>query len=280
MNKKFWAALALAAALTALAFYLPPQISRWDDRKIMDEPRVTQLEDREGLADSLRLTVAEKLLLMQEGNLSYLALPGEEARVRYTIANDTGGVYVSSEPEVEVPAEDDAEWGARLAVVRREMLVLQRAGALPELWAEDVQAELTGSEEVLCIDNDTQLSFLICHMSLTFPNWNVGVSFDQKSGKILSMSLRWLRTQPPSWGAAGTVGFGGAWRDYWGMDSVDPNWNTPRVSEILSASAPLAGNSGDYSAAGEVAFTYDGQTLRAPLYGWCSGGSCAVQWNT
>ena len=57
MNKKFWAALALAAALTALAFYLPPQISRWDDRKIMDEPRVTQLEDREGHVLALVLAV-------------------------------------------------------------------------------------------------------------------------------------------------------------------------------------------------------------------------------
>ena len=36
----------------------------------------------------------------------------------------------------------------------------------------------------------------------------------------------------------------------------------------------------DYSMAGEITFTYDGQTLRVPIYSWCSGGSCAVQWNT
>ena len=279
MNKTFWAALALAVALVALAFYLPPQLSRWDDEKIMNEPRITQVEDRESLADSLRLTVAEKLLLMDEGNLSYLSLTGGEAQVRYTIANNTGGVYISSEPSAKGTVEDNEEWSTRLAGVRREMLALQRAGALPELWAEDVQAELTDSGETLCIDNNTQLSFLICHMSLSFPNWNVGVTFDQQSGKLLSLSLRWMRTQPPSWGAAGAAGFGGAWRDYWGMDSVDPNWNTPRINEILSASGPLTGN-GDYSAAGEITFTYDGQDLRVPVYGWCSGGSCAVQWNT
>lgn len=251
MNKRCWAALALAAALAAAAFFLPPHVSRWYDRQLMNEPQITQVEDREGLADSLRLTVAEKLLLMQEGELSYLALPGE----------------------------DEEEWSIRLAGVRREMLALQRSGALPDLWAEDVQAELSDSEEVLCIDRETQVSFLIFHMALAFPDWNVGVTVDSQSGKILSVSLRWMRGQPPYWGAAGTASFGSAWRDYWGMDSVDANWNTPRMKEILSPALPLSGNS-DYSAAGEINFTYDGQTLRVPVYGWCSGGSCAVQWNT
>lgn len=279
MNKRCWAALALAAALAAAAFFLPPHVSRWYDRQLMNEPQITQVEDREGLADSLRLTVAEKLLLMQEGELSYLALPGEETQVRYTIENDGGGVYISSEPELETPVEDEEEWSIRLAGVRREMLALQRSGALPDLWAEDVQAELSDSEEVLCIDRETQVSFLIFHMALAFPDWNVGVTVDSQSGKILSVSLRWMRGQPPYWGAAGTASFGSAWRDYWGMDSVDANWNTPRMKEILSPALPLSGNS-DYSAAGEINFTYDGQTLRVPVYGWCSGGSCAVQWNT
>ena len=279
MNKRFWAALALSAALIALAFYLPPQLSRWDDRKIMDEPQITKGEEREGLADSLRLTVAEKLLLMHDGSLSYLSLPGGEAKVRYTIENDTGGVYISSEPEVKAPAADDEEWSARLAGVRREMLALQRAGALPELWEEDIQAELSGSGEILCIDKNTQVSFLIWQMTLSFPDWNVGITVDSHTGKLLSLSLRWLRGEPPSWGATGTVGFGSAWREYWGMDSVDANWYTPRINEILSSPMTYTGNN-DYSMAGEITFTYDGQTLRVPIYSWCSGGSCAVQWKT
>ena len=105
------------------------------------------------------------------------------------------------------------------------------------------------------------------------------MTYDQQSGKILSLSLRWLRGEPPSWGATGTVGFGSAWRDYWGMDSVDTGWNSPRINEILSSALALTSNSGDYSAAGEIGFTYDGQTFRAPLYGWGSGSSCAIQWN-
>lgn len=279
MNRRFWAALALAAALIALAFFLPPQISRWEDRKIMDQPRITRVEDREGLADSLGLTVAEKLLRMQEGDLSYLSLPGEGAQVRYTIEEGTGHVYVSSEPEQRDPAEEDEVAGARLTAVLRELLILQRSGALPQLWREDVQAELTDSGEILCIDNNTQLSFLICHASLSLPNGSAGVTYDQQSGKILSLSLRWLRDQPPSWGAAGAANFGGAWRDYWGMDSVDPGWSTVRIKEILSTTPPLAG-SGDYTAAGEITFTYDGQELRAPVYSWGSSGTCALQWNT
>ena len=66
MNRRFWAALALAAALIALAFFLPPQISRWEDRKIMDQPRITRVEDREGLADSLGIAS------MQDDGTGYL----------------------------------------------------------------------------------------------------------------------------------------------------------------------------------------------------------------
>lgn len=279
MNKRFWAVLALTVALVALAVFLPPQVSRWYDRQIMNEPTITRVEEREGLADSLRLTVAEKLLLLQSGNLSFLALPGEEAEVRYVIESGDGGMYISSEPEVETSAESDEEWEARLAGVKRELLALQRTGGLPELWAEEDQAELANSGEMLYIDNNTQVSFFVYHMELTFSGWSVGLTVDDQSGKILSLSLRWSRATPPSWGAAGAANFGSAWRDYWGMDGVDPSWSTPRINGILSPS-PLPANNSDYSAAGEISFTYDGQSLRASLYGWCAGGSCAVQWNT
>lgn len=82
--------------------------------------------------------------------------------------------------------------------------------ALPELWEEDIQAELSGSGEILCIDKNTQVSFLIWQMTLSFPDWNVGITVDSHTGKLLSLSLRWLRGEPPSWGATGTVGFGSA----------------------------------------------------------------------
>ena len=279
MNRRFWASLALAAALIALAFFLPPQISRWEDRKIMDQPRITRVEDREGLADSLGLTVAEKLLRMQEGDLSYLSLPGEGAQVCYTIEEGTGHVYISSEPEQRDPAEEDEAAGVRLTAGLPGGAGPPRSRGPPPPWRGGVPAELTDSGEILCIDNNTQLSFLICHASLSLPNGSAGVTYDQQSGKILSLSLRWLRDQPPSWGAGGAANFGGAWRDYWGMDSVDPGWSTVRIKEILSTTPPLAG-SGDYAAAGEITFTYDGQELRAPVYSWGSSGTCALQWNT
>lgn len=182
-NKRFWAVLALAAVLVALAFFLPPQVSRWYDQQLMDEPKVTQVEDREGLADSIRLTVAEKLMLLQSGNLSFLALPGEEAEVRYIIKDGSGGVYISSEPEVDEPIEGDEEWETRLTGVKRELLALQRTGGLPELWTEDTNPELISSGEMLYIDNNTQVSFLVYHMELSFSGWGIGVTVDDSSGE-------------------------------------------------------------------------------------------------
>ena len=277
---RVWIAPVLMAALVALAFYLPPYVSQWYDRQLMDEPKVTSREDQGGLADSIRLTVAEKLLRLRGGSLSFLALPGEESEIRYILEDGKGNTYISSEPVVGEDASDHEEWAARLEGVKRELLALQRAGGLPELWTADEEPELVDSSELLYIDNDTQVSFMACHMELTSPSWSLGLTVDDQSGKILSLSLRWPRESTPGWGAAGAAGFGGAWRDYWGMDSVDPGWNSSRVNEILTSALALTANSsGDYSAAGEVAFAYDGQTLRVPIYSWCSGGSCTIQWN-
>ena len=278
-NKRAWIVPALTVLLAALAFYLPPQLSRWDDRQLMDDPRILQVEEGEGLAESLRLTAAEKLMLLRGGSLSFLALTGEEAEIRYILQDGEGGAYISSEPEVGEPAGDSEEWAARLAAVKRELLALQRAGGLPELWTEASGPELLDGGEILYIDSSTQVNFLVYHMELSAPDWGAGVTVDEQTGKLLSLSLRWSREAPPSWGASGAAGFGGAWRDYWGMDSVDPGWNSARVNDILASAQAFSNSGGDSSGAGEVVFTYDGQTLRVPLYGWCSAGVCAVQWN-
>lgn len=277
-RKRFWMGPVLTVALAVLAFYLPPRVSHWYDEQIMDDPKVTQVEEREGLADSIRLTVAEKLLLLRGGSLSFLALPGEESEIRYLLQAGESGTYISSEPEIG-DSGSSREWEERLNSVKRELLALQRSGALPELWPDEETVEVIDSGEMLYIDNATQVSFMVCHMELSFSSWSLGLTVDDQSGKILSLSLRWPRETPPSWGAAGAAGFGSAWRDYWGMDSVDPGWNSPRINEILSASQVFSNNSGEYSAAGEIGFAYDGQAFRAPLYGWCSSGSCTVQWN-
>ena len=277
-NKRFWIVPALTVILAALAFYLPPRLSQWSDQKIMNDPRIVRTEERESLADSLQLTVAEKLQLLREEDLSLLPLPGEDAELHYGIHGDTGA-YVSSEPVLETE-QDRGEWNARLTGVKRELLALQRTGGLPELGSGELQAEIIDRGEMLYIDNSTQVSFLAWHMELELPAASLGVTVDDQTGKILSLSLRWSRDTPPSWGAAGAAGFGAAWRDYWGMDSVDPNWNSQRINDLLTSATVFASNSGDYSGVGEICFTYNGQTLRAPLYGWCSGGVCTVQWNT
>ena len=63
-----WAGLA-AAALLAAAFFLPAALSQWGDRRLLDEPHITrQDEEREGFAESLQLSVAEKLFLLRSGS--------------------------------------------------------------------------------------------------------------------------------------------------------------------------------------------------------------------
>ena len=82
-NKRVWIVPALTVILAALAFYLPPRLSQWSDQKIMNDPRIVRTEERESLADSLQLTVAEKLQLLREEDLSLLPLPGGNAELHY-----------------------------------------------------------------------------------------------------------------------------------------------------------------------------------------------------
>ena len=73
-----WAGLA-AAALLAAAFFLPALLSHWGDQRLLDEPHITrQDEEREGFAESLQLSVAEKLFLLRSGSVTSVALEDME----------------------------------------------------------------------------------------------------------------------------------------------------------------------------------------------------------
>ena len=77
-NKYLAAALPATLALVLAAVYLPEQISRYQDRQLLDVPHIVrEAEDRGELADSLRLAVPEKLMLLQEGKLNFLPLTDE-----------------------------------------------------------------------------------------------------------------------------------------------------------------------------------------------------------
>ena len=81
-------AIALTALLMAAAFFLPAQLSHWNDRLLLDEPHIFQEEEREGFARSVGLTVAEKVLLLRGGNLDSLNLT--EGELRATFSNSEG----------------------------------------------------------------------------------------------------------------------------------------------------------------------------------------------
>ena len=77
-------ALPLTALLVVLAFFLPAQLSQWDDRALLDTPNIVREEERELFADSIRLTVPEKLLLLRSGDLSWLDLEDAAYARMYT----------------------------------------------------------------------------------------------------------------------------------------------------------------------------------------------------
>lgn len=88
---------------------------------------------------------------------------------------------------------------------------------------------------------------------------------DMDSGRVLSFSLQWSPGSALNWGLRGASGFGGAWRDYWGMDSVSTGWYTESLRGMLEETGGPAGQSGgDYTALDQVSYLYDGQSL--PVY--------------
>lgn len=284
-------ALPLTALLVVLAFFLPAQLSQWDDRALLDTPNIVREEERELFADSIRLTVPEKLLLLRSGDLSWLDLEDAGAgQVRVALVEGEAQISVSMEAELENAAADvqaEAEknaqkWSARLSAAQSELRVLQRLGALPTLWSDTDVVELTSQREVIYIDQESQVSFTLYYMELSCAPYTVSLAVDAETGRILILTLRWTRGSAPSWGINGAMNFGIAWRDYWGLDGVDASWRSQYIQSILENTEGQLRNSGDFASAAEVSFTYDGQTLPVRLVCWASGSSriCSIQWNT
>lgn len=79
MNKYLAAALPVTVLLVVLAFFLPAQLSQWNDQKLLDDPVVlpSTAGDLAGFAEGVSLTVPEKLLLLRSGRLSAMEIPQE-----------------------------------------------------------------------------------------------------------------------------------------------------------------------------------------------------------
>ena len=287
MHSNAWAGLA-AASLLAAAFFLPAALSGWSDRRLLDEPHIThQDEEREGFAESLQLSVAEKLLLLRSSRVTSVAL--EAPAVFYTRTENASAVFSPGNAETAILLdvsgiaaeleEDEKKWEERLKRVRSELRGLQTAGALPYLWSAGDEVECTYHVQTLYIDQESQVSFLAYEMYLSGPPYSIRVTVDAKSERILSFRLSWSKGERPGWGFQGSAKFGSAWRDYWGMDSVSGAWNSDYIRSILNPQEDFPRN-GNYSSNADIAFTYDGQTLRAPLTSWTYSNSEGVlEWN-
>ncbi len=281
-----WAGLA-AAALLAAAFFLPAALSQWGDRRLLDEPHITrQDEEREGFAESLQLSVAEKLFLLRSGSVISVALEDMETAAVYfknqggNITLESASLWADGEEGAYELEENERKWNQRLARVRSELRGLQTAGALPYLWDSEDEVTCTAHHQTLYIDQESQLSFLAYDMSLSGPPYAMRVMVDAKTERILSFRLSWSKGQRPDWGFRGSARFGSAWRDYWGMDSVSSAWNSEYIRSLLDMPLEEFLRSGSYNANADIAFTYDGQSLRAPLVNWVYSNSDGVlEWN-
>lgn len=284
--RNVWAGLA-AAALLAAAFFLPAALSQWGDRRLLDEPHITrQDEEREGFAESLQLSVAEKLFLLRSGSVISVALEDMETAAVYfknqggNITLESASLWADGEEGAYELEENERKWNQRLARVRSELRGLQTAGALPYLWDSEDEVTCTAHHQTLYIDQESQLSFLAYDMSLSGPPYAMRVMVDAKTERILSFRLSWSKGQRPDWGFRGSARFGSAWRDYWGMDSVSSAWNSEYIRSLLDMPLEEFLRSGSYNANADIAFTYDGQTLRAPLVNWVYSNSDGVlEWN-
>lgn len=286
--------------LTALALIVPEWLSSINDTQMLDNLSIqVQDEEQEGFAESIQLSVAEKVLLRSgamtvmtldnnkiEGTASLVTAGSEEAKMEFSAnmavpPEDMPELKAASEEEITVYVEEVSQlWRARLEDVQLELRSLQAAGGLPELWGEDTELYYTGLGDLLYMDPDTMISYQVYRILLESGAYTMDLTVDVQSGRILCFNLRWGKGVSPSWGMRGASSFGSVWRNYWGLDSVNSGWYNEYNKSILEQTEDSYRINGDYSAHGQIAFTYDGQSLPVPLD--CeaySGRSFSISWN-
>lgn len=295
-----WIAGAALLLLMAAAFFLPEALSAWNDRLLLD--RVSLLvrdQDQEGFAESVQLSIAEKVMLLRGGSFTATELSRETVEgVSVNIASDGSfqaetSVYLRGQELVagtmDAAQEQEALyysetmtrlWEGRLAAVRQEVRNLQALGGLPVLWSDNDELSYTGRGELLYVDPDTRMSFQAYRITLSGGPYSLELLVDHQSERILSFTLQWGWDRPPAWGIQGAANFGGTWRSYWELDSVGSGWYDDYTKSILERVEVACRTNGDYSAMGQIVYTYDGQSLAVPLECESFGGrACVIKWN-
>lgn len=296
MRAKIWTAAAVAL-LVAGAFFLPELLLAWGDSQSLDALQMeSQDEEREGFAESIQLSVAEKILLLRSGALTVMELDqtqvekmtireaGEEAGsvIYYSNLEETPpGLKAGTAEGFDSYTEEAGQlWEARLESAGAEIRTLQTLGGLPEVWQEDRLPDYTGRGELLYLDPETYVSFQVYQMALHWEDYSLSLLVDVQSERILSFTLQWTQGGEPNWGPRGASGFGSAWRDYWKMDSVSTGWYNEYTRSVLESVEAQAMVNGDYAAHDQITFLYDNQVLSIPLE--CQGArarSFSILWN-
>lgn len=296
---------ALSLALVALATFLPAKLSQWNDRFLLGEPHIIQQESaREGFAESIQLPIGEKLLMIRGGSASVVRLEEDAVSVSFGITDGSATVYTayaeqanayayrkeaessSSQDEVVVVYDAEAEaekWRRRLTQIQDELRLLYQLGALPQLWSSAETVDITSNGQVLYMDSDTQVGFQVYYATLNRDPYTVDVAVDVQSGRILAFTLSWPVGADVNlvWGLRGMSNFGEGWRDYWGLDSVDGNWNSIYLRSILSQQEDVLQKDGSYNSNADVAFSYNGQSIYIPISSTAVWGrTCQLSWNS
>ena len=292
--------IAAVALLVAAAFFLPEMLMAWGDSQSLDILQMeSQDEEREGFAESIQLSVAEKIMLLHSGALTAMELdrmqvegiqflkPGEAGSAA-TFYTESGG-ELQVPPDLQASALEEADyyieevsrlWNGRLASAGAEIRALQAVGGLPELWKADILPDYSGRSDLLFLDPATYISFQVYQLALDWGDYRLDLLVDVQSERILSFTLQWTQGSQPNWGPRGASSFGSAWRDYWKMDSVSAGWYNDRTRGVLENMENQVIANGDYAAYEQITFLYDSQNLAIPLE--CQGGrarNCALIWN-
>lgn len=281
----------IVTALVAAAFFLPESLLAWGDGQLLNNMHMeSQDEEREGFAESIQLTVPEKIMLLRGGSLTVMELEqitvesAAGAMVSYGGGNgqDTPpGLKANTTEEIDRYFEEASQmWADRLASVRAEIRSLQTLGGLPEVWKSGQTPSYSGHGDLLYLDPDTHLSFQVYQIFLDWDGYSLDLLVDQQSERILSFTLQWSHGGQPNWGSRGASSFGSAWRDYWKMDSVSTGWYNEYTRNVLESVEAQLSNNGDYAAHDQITFMYDGQSLPIPLD--CQGTwswNFSISWN-
>lgn len=288
MRNRAMAVLAVAVLVLG-ALFLPEHLLVWGDGQLLDRLHMdAQDQAREGFGESLQLTLPEKIQLLRGGQLTAMALDQEETAAQNALL--AGG----EAPEEEYDGyflEKLQTWEDRVDALEGEVATLQTLGGLPELWLSDRPPDYyTAYGDFMYLDPETRMNFQVYRVRLAWGSaWApdtreafrlLDLLVDMDSGHILSFSIHWSLNNAPTWGSRDGASFGGAWRDYWGMDSVSTGWYSQRVRDMLENLEAQMPPGGETSAYDQITFLYGGQSLPIPLA--CQGTwsrGCSLAWN-